>query len=98
MNLFKWKVGYKASVKTSLHLHPSVGKCTFMKQVQIKCCCVEQMPFADRLDYPANTRRSVHGLGTGNAKRRPELIYSGKYDLRISDNDKIFDLELKLDL
>jgi two-component system LytT family sensor kinase len=48
--------------------------------------------------YPANVKKSSHGLGLNNVKRRLDLTYPGKYELQLNQNNEIFEADLKLDL
>ncbi len=43
-------------------------------------------------------KKSSHGLGLENVKRRLELSYAGKYDLHLIEKKEVFQADLKLDL
>jgi len=43
-------------------------------------------------------KTGLKGIGLNNARRRLELIYPGKHELDIIENDKEFQIKLKLDL
>lgn len=48
--------------------------------------------------YPKNQKKSGHGLGLINVKRRLELTYPDSYDLKLLQNNEIFEANLKLEL
>lgn len=47
---------------------------------------------------PGKAKKSVHGLGLANVRRRLELTYPGNYALQLTNNNPIFEIDLKLDL
>lgn len=48
--------------------------------------------------YPANVKKTAHGLGLVNVKRRLELTYPGNYELQLSKNNDFFEAGLNLNL
>jgi two-component system, LytTR family, sensor kinase len=48
--------------------------------------------------HPANAQKSNHGLGLQNVKRRLELTYPSCYDLQLTNNHEVFEVDLKLNL
>ena len=43
-----------------------------------------------------STKDSMGGIGLKNVKRRLELLYNGKHELQIKENDNLFTVDLKL--
>lgn len=48
--------------------------------------------------YPENARPKGHGLGLKNVKRRLDLTYPNEYELQLTQNEQIFEADLKLNL
>lgn len=53
---------------------------------------------AKNSDPGAQVKDKVGGVGLENVKRRLELAYPGKYTLKIKEEDKIYEVELTMDL
>jgi len=49
---------------------------------------------------PGNSKRpkNQHGIGISNVRKRLELLYPGKYELFIQEQDEMFIVNLKLQL
>ncbi|HLO37026.1 MAG TPA: histidine kinase [Lacibacter sp.] len=52
--------------------------------------------FVENTKEDTITNDKVGGIGLQNVKRRLELLYPGKYDLRIQDNPELYTVNLKL--
>jgi two-component system LytT family sensor kinase len=52
--------------------------------------------FVENTKEDTLTNDKVGGIGLQNVKRRLELLYPGKYDLRIQDNPELYTVNLKL--
>jgi len=48
--------------------------------------------------YTINTQIKGHGLGLKNVKRRLDLTYPGQYELQLTQNDQVYEADLKLNL
>ena len=58
----------------------------------------KQLFFKVENSFTANPEKSGHGLGLANLQRRLDLTYPGNYELKLNENERLFEADLKLNL
>jgi LytS/YehU family sensor histidine kinase len=79
------------------HLSHYNDKCNFVK-VDLYYTNGEFTFFAENSKENQRTTETHGGIGLTNVKRRLELLYPGKHDLKIEETEHIFSVQLKLQL